>query len=123
MKFCFENNIVLCPIPLHTSHKLQPCDVGVFGPLKAAYREEVERLYRGGAGTIGKQHFTSLYYPTQQKTLTSRNIKAGWLKAGLRPFNPDRVVSTIQKPLTEDIPQRGKVKAELYSQSEVLKQQ
>jgi len=25
----------------HTSHKLQPCDVGVFGPLKAAYRDEV----------------------------------------------------------------------------------
>lgn len=46
--------------------------------------------------------------------------RAGWLKAGLRPFNPDRVVYTIQKPLTEDIPQKGKVKAELRSQNEVL---
>ena len=42
------------------------------------------------------------------------------MKAGLRPFNPDRVVYTIQKPLTEDIPQKGKVKAELRSQNEVL---
>jgi hypothetical protein len=122
MKFCFENNIILCCIPSHTSHELQlqPCDVGVFGPLKAAYREDVERLYRGGASTIGKQHFTSLYYPARQKTLTSRNIKAGWLKAGLRPLNPDRVVNTIQKPLTEDIPKQGEVNAELCSQSEVL---
>jgi hypothetical protein len=27
----------------------------VFAPLKAAYRDQVERLERGGIGTIGKQ--------------------------------------------------------------------
>jgi DDE superfamily endonuclease len=37
IKFCHENNIILCRLPFHTSHKLQPCDVGVFDPLKAAY--------------------------------------------------------------------------------------
>jgi hypothetical protein len=42
LKYCFENNIILCRIPSHTSHKLQPCDVGAFGPLKATYREKVE---------------------------------------------------------------------------------
>jgi hypothetical protein len=30
--FCFENNILLCRLPSHTSHKLQPCDVAVFSP-------------------------------------------------------------------------------------------
>lgn len=54
MKFCYENNIILCQLPSHTSYKLQPCDIGVFGPLKMAYREEVERLYRGGSSMIGK---------------------------------------------------------------------
>ena len=38
LEFCFENNIILCRIPSHTSHKLQPCDVSVFAPLKEAYR-------------------------------------------------------------------------------------
>lgn len=57
LKFCHDNNIILCRLPSHTSHKLQPRDVGVFGPLKAAYREAVERLYCGGSGTIGKEHF------------------------------------------------------------------
>ena len=61
MQSCFKNNTILCRIPSHTSHRLQPCDIGVFGLLKAAYREKVERLYRGGADTIGKQHFTFLY--------------------------------------------------------------
>jgi hypothetical protein len=57
---CFANSIILCRLPSHTSHKLQPCDVGVFGPLKIAYREEVERLYLGGSNMIEKQHFTLL---------------------------------------------------------------
>jgi hypothetical protein len=93
--YCFENNIILCRLPSHTSHKLQPCDIGVFGPLKAAYRDQVERLYRGGANTVGKDHFTSLYSPVRDKVLTSRNIKAGWIKAGLVPFNPGRVLRDI----------------------------
>jgi hypothetical protein len=54
MKFCYKNNIILCRLPSHMSHKLQPCGVGIFGPLKIAYREEVERLYRGGSNMIGK---------------------------------------------------------------------
>jgi hypothetical protein len=98
LEYCFENNIILCRIPSHTSHKLQPCDVGVFGPLKAAYRDKVEELYRGGANTVNKEHFTSLYSPARDQALTSRNIKAGWMKAGLFPFNPDRVLKDIQRP-------------------------
>jgi hypothetical protein len=98
MKFCYENNIILCRLLSHTSHKLQPCDVGVFGPLKMAYREEVERLYRGGFSMIGKQHFTLLYDRARRKALSPRNIISGWSKAGLRPFNPDRVLKDIQKP-------------------------
>ena len=39
LEYCFANSIILCRLP-HTSHKLQPCDVAVFAPLKAAYRVE-----------------------------------------------------------------------------------
>jgi len=59
LEFCFENTILLCRLS-HTSHKLQPCDVAVFAPLKDAYCEQADRLERGGVNTIGKQHFTSV---------------------------------------------------------------
>jgi hypothetical protein len=101
MTFCFENNITLCRLPSHTSHKLQPCDVAVFGPLKTAYREQVERLFRGGADTIGKQHFTLLYSQAREAAMTPRNIRAGWSKAGLFPLNPDRVLRVLAKPPDE----------------------
>lgn len=54
MEFCFENNIILCRLPSHTSDKLQPCDVGVFGPLKTAYRDQIERFCQGGVNILGK---------------------------------------------------------------------
>ena len=101
LEFCFENNITLCRLPSHTSHKLQPCDISVFGPLKAAYRDQVKRLERGYVGTIGKEHFTYLYSPARTQALTSRNIQAGWAKVGPFPFNPDKVLSDIPKPPTE----------------------
>ncbi|KAF2185660.1 DDE-domain-containing protein, partial [Zopfia rhizophila CBS 207.26] len=98
LEFCIENNIILCRLPSHTSHKLQPCDVGVFAPLKAAYRDQVERLYRGGLDTVGKEHFTSLYSLARETAFTKRNIRAGWAATGLFPFNPERVLMHTPKP-------------------------
>ena len=77
LEFCFANNIILCCLPSHTSHKLQTCEVGVFAPLKTAYRDEVERLYRGGVNVVIKEHFTSLYKPAREKALSRRNTIGG----------------------------------------------
>lgn len=99
MTHCFEHNIILCRLPSHTSHKLQPCDVGVFGPLKMAYREQVEQQFRRGAGAVSKEHFTRLYSKARDKALSARNIHAGWSKAGLFPFHPDRVLRSMTQPV------------------------
>jgi hypothetical protein len=97
LEYCFANNIILCRLPSHTSHKTQPCDVAVFSPLKTAYREQVERLERGGVNAIGKEHFTSLYKPARERAFTPKNIKAGFAASGLFPFNSDRVLRTVPK--------------------------
>jgi hypothetical protein len=105
LRFAFENNIRLLRLGSHTSHKTQPCDVGPFGPLKAAYRQEAEQLFRGGSNMIGKQHFTLLYERARNAAFTPRNIRSGWTKAGLFPFNPERVLSDIPKPQVEEVVQ------------------
>jgi hypothetical protein len=101
LEYCFANNILLCRLASHTSHKTQPCDVSVFAPLKAAYREQVERLERGGVNTIGKEHFTFLYSRARGEAFTPRNIKASFAASGLLPFNPDRVLRDMPKPPAE----------------------
>jgi hypothetical protein len=98
LEFGLENNIILCRLPSHTSHKVQPCDVAVFAALKAAYQDQVDRLGRGGVYSIGKEDFTSLYSPARVKAFTKRNITQAWAATGLFPFNPDRVLRGIPRP-------------------------
>ena len=69
--------------------------------MKTAYREQVERLERGCVETIGKEHFTYLYNPAKTKAFTPHNIRAEWSKAGLYPFNPEKVLNEIPKPLDQ----------------------
>ncbi|KUL81723.1 hypothetical protein ZTR_09472 [Talaromyces verruculosus] len=96
LKFCFANRIILCRLPSHTSHKLQPCDVGVFSPLKTAYRAQVEQACRAGVSTIGKPHFTYLYDRARKEAFTPRNIRSAWSRSGLFPFDPSRVLREFQ---------------------------
>jgi hypothetical protein len=120
LEFCLENNIILCRLPSHTSHKLQPCDVGPFAPLKTAYRDEVERLNRGGINTIGKEHFTSLYKPARDRALTKRNIQARWAATGLFPFNSERVFrNTLKPPAQLLVPEAKEVAVVTCAQDEV----
>jgi hypothetical protein len=106
LEFCLTNNIILCRLPSHTSHKLQPCDFGPFAPLKTAYRDQVERLNRGGIDIVGKEHFTYLYSPARDTALTKRNIRAGWAATGLYPFNPERVLKYIpRRPVEVVVPE------------------
>ena len=95
----------------------------MFGPLKAAYRDQVERLKRGGVNTIGKEHFTSLYSPARERAVTKRNILAGWGKCGLFPFYPDRVLTDTAKPVTElivPVPKACRIEVSTCPQGEVL---
>jgi hypothetical protein len=62
----------------------------------------------------------SVYTPAREVALTPRNIKPGWSKAGLYPFNPDRIPQGIQKPLAElSIPKADEVKVGHCSQGEL----
>jgi hypothetical protein len=58
-------------------------------------------LYRGGADTIGKEHFTSLYSPARARAFTKKNITAAWAATGLSPFNLERVLRATPKPPPE----------------------
>ncbi|ODM19019.1 hypothetical protein SI65_05636 [Aspergillus cristatus] len=45
--FCKQHVIICLCMPPHTSHLLQPLDVGVFGPLKRAYGKLIEDMMMG----------------------------------------------------------------------------
>jgi len=44
VELALANNIHLFCLPPHTTHKLQPLDVGVFGPLQRAWQEHCDDI-------------------------------------------------------------------------------
>ena len=93
--FCKENAIICLCMPPHSSHLLQPLDVGVFGPLKRAYGKLVEAMMRSGNNHIDKTDFLSLYPNARHTVFTKDNIYGGFAGAGLKPLDKERVLSKI----------------------------
>jgi hypothetical protein len=74
-------------MPPHTSHLLQPLDVGVFSPLKRAYRKLVEGMMVARNNHIDKEDFLHLYPPARKMIFNHENIYSGFAGAGLKPLN------------------------------------
>ena len=97
--YCEENNIITLCMPPHSSHLLQPLDVGCFGVLKKAYGREIEHLIRCSITHVSKTEFFPAFHAAFQATMTERNIKSAFRGAGLVPFNPESVVSKLDVQL------------------------
>jgi hypothetical protein len=88
--YCKENNIITLCMPPHSSHKLQPADVGCFSPLKAAYGKQIEEMMRASITHITKEDFFPAFLAAHQATMTCDNIRGGFRGAGLVPLIPRR---------------------------------
>jgi hypothetical protein len=94
-QFCTENKIITLCMPPHTSHLLQPLDVGCFSPRKAAYRHEISELARQGVFHVDKPDFLWIYTRIRLIALSDQSIKAGFQAIGLISFNPERVLTCL----------------------------
>jgi hypothetical protein len=92
LAYCYENQISLLVMPPHSSHLLQPADIGVFGPLATYHGQETDRLTSGGVRRITKAEWVQIYFTARQKAFTSKNIASAWRGAGLYPLNRQKVL-------------------------------
>ncbi len=102
---CKEKKIILLYMPPHSSHLLQPLDVGCFAPLKRRYSDQISALARNRINFISKETFLQAFKPAFEQSLTAENIKAGFRGAGLVPHNPDAVLLKLDVRLqTPELP-------------------
>lgn len=106
-EYCKANNIVPLCLPAHSSHLTQPLDVGVFGPLKKAYGEQISNLARANITHITKDDFFPAFRAAFEAVFTEQNVKGGFRGAGLVPFNPDAVISKLDVKLRTPTPPRS----------------
>ena len=100
IEYCHRHNIIALCLPPHSTHLLQPLDVGIFGPLGKAYKKCVYTHSRYGAVTVSKLDFLSYYQQARIEGLSKQNILSAWRSTGLVPYNPDVVVSKLPRPKT-----------------------
>ena len=113
MYSAWKNNVFLLYLPAHsshTSHITQPLDVGVFGPLKDQYRQQLAGLVDFTiTAPRQKQRFLRAYKTASEVAFSSNNIRAGFRASGIYPTNVDRALGTIVKPRDpEQVPQTPK---------------
>ena len=101
-------------MPPHTSHLLQPLDVGVFGPLKRAYGKLVEGMMVAGNNHIDED-FLHSYPPARKAVFTQKNICSGFAGVGLKPLDQDRVLEKITFQLHTPTPPLIEVEGSISS--------
>jgi len=128
MTICYLNNVHLLFLPAHTSHVLQPLDLGCFSSLKTAYRRLVsDHTALTDTTKIGKANFLEFYAKAREIGLREENIRSGWKATGLypksvtKPLGSRWVIVPTQpatpQPITSDIstPKRGSDVAKLFA--------
>lgn len=120
-------------MPSHSSHLLQPLDVGCFAPLKKAYGQQIENLVRLSVNHVTKLEFLPAFETAFNAALTTQNIAGGFRGAGLVPFDPEAVISKLDvrlrtptPPVAEVVPWESRTPhnpVELACQTELVKKQ
>ena len=105
IEHCIKMNIHLICLPGHTTHVLQPLDIGIFFPMGTSYRKELEDFLcdHGPNRAMCKGDFYPMYHKARAKTMSERNILSAWHASGMIPFNRQRVLT--QSGLQMNTPQ------------------
>jgi hypothetical protein len=96
--FCILSKIDLFLLPPHSSHKTQPLDLSIFAPLKTAINLEVDRIFRHSTMRLPRVEWTSAYIKARARCFNPSSIESGFRKAGIYPFDPETLLSTLTPP-------------------------
>ena len=88
-----QHDIQLYRLPAHTSHRLQPLDVGVFGPLQRAWQKRCAIAMDDSGEGITRQQVVKEYMTARTESFKESTILSAWKKSGISPFNPGTFTS------------------------------
>jgi hypothetical protein len=113
-KYAADNKIIIICLPSHTTHALQPCDVGAFGPLAQSWKREVT-LASQSLIAIRKDNLLVYYHAARINALKTTTIQSAFRKTRiwfldrlaipLSAFEPSKTTTTqAAQPLPARLP-------------------
>ena len=90
VKYAIDNGIVIVTLPPHTTARLQPLDVSIYGPFKTCYRVMVHDYQLSHPHTpIREQQVPEMACNAWIKACTPANVLSGFRSTGIWPINRD----------------------------------
>lgn len=113
-KYAADHKIIIVCLPAHTTHALQPCDVGAFGPLAQSWKRVVV-LASQSLISIRKDNVLYYYHTARSEALKPLTIQSAFRKTGIWPvdchaiplsaFEPSKNTTTqAAQPLPAHLP-------------------
>ena len=88
VEYAYTEGIVMLTFPPHTSHKFQPLDLSVYGPLQTFYGQSIDAWLRNNPGkTFTIYCIAEALGKAYPRAFTTSNIVSGFKKPGIYPFD------------------------------------
>jgi hypothetical protein len=96
------NRILLAVLPPHSTHRLQPLDVGLFSPLATYYTQEIDQLLAESQGLVRmtKREFWPLFRKAWMKAFTDDTVLKAFEATGIWPLNPEKRLKMFKRSPT-----------------------
>ena len=97
-EYADSHRILILVLPPHSTHRLQPLDIGLFAPLAKAYTNELNTLMHRSLGMVSmsKRMFWPMFRTAWFASFTEENIASAFAAPGIFPYDPAAVLSIIQ---------------------------
>lgn len=89
--FCRQKGILLFGLHPNATHLIQPCDVGIFGPVKKSWRKVVRKHNQSTTAPVTTMNFAPIFKKAYDNAVNATTIINAFRACGLYPINADAV--------------------------------
>jgi hypothetical protein len=93
--YYWQHKIIPFQLSPHSTHLLQPLDIGIFQPLKHWHQIDIQQTIQYRDCEYSKIDFLNAYRKIRYSTFKLRTVYSAWKKAGLVPFAPEVVYKRL----------------------------
>ncbi|KAJ2987774.1 hypothetical protein NUW54_g9326 [Trametes sanguinea] len=85
-QLALDNNVHIFLLPPHTTHRLQPLDVGIFAHLEHKWRAHCDQYFKiSGGEDMQRAEFVRHYLEVRNATFTEDLVRKAWRDSGITP--------------------------------------
>ena len=97
IEYCWEHRIRPFQLPPHSTHLLQPLDVGIFQTYKLNLKKSIQNEVFHGLTEMSKTDFFSIFQAFSDHTFAPKRIQSAFRKTGLVPYDPAIVLDKMKE--------------------------